>query len=53
MKRIVLLMIIMVSAVLSFAQAVPQAVNFSATIRDADSVLLVNTTVTVKISFIV
>lgn len=52
MKRIVLLMIIITSAVASFAQAVPQAVNFSAIVRDTDSVLLVNTPVTVKISFI-
>ena len=52
MRRIVLLMIKMIVAVASFAQVVPQTVNFSAIISDADSVPLVNTPVTVKISFI-
>ncbi len=52
MRKIVLLMIIITVAVASFAQLVPQTVNFSAIVRDADSVLLVNTPVTVKISFI-
>ena len=52
MKRIVLLIIIMTVAVASFAQVVPQTVNFSAIVRDSDSVPLVNTPVTVKISFI-
>ena len=53
MKRIVLLIIIMTVAVASFAQVVPQTVNFTATIRDADSVLLVNSPVSIKVSFIV
>ena len=52
MKRIVLIIVIITVAVASFAQLVPQTVNFSAIVRDADSILLVNTPVTVKISFI-
>ncbi|MBO7481664.1 MAG: hypothetical protein J6T63_06110 [Bacteroidales bacterium] len=52
MKRIVLLIIIMTVAVVSYAQLIPQTVNFSAIVRDADSLLLVNTPVTVKISII-
>ena len=53
MKRIVLIIIIITVAVVSFAQSVPQTVNFTATIRDADSVLLVNSPVSIKVSFIV
>ena len=53
MRKIVLLMIIITVAVASFAQSVPQTVNFTATIRDADSVLLVNSPVSIKVSFIV
>ena len=45
MNRIVLLIIIIAVAVASFAQTVPQTVNFSAIIRDADNVLLANTPV--------
>ena len=53
MRKIVLLMIIITVAVASFAQSVPQTMNFTATIRDADSVLLVNSPVSIKVSFIV
>ena len=53
MRKIVLLMIIITVAVASFAQSVPQTVNFTATIREADSVLLVNSPVSIKVSFIV
>lgn len=42
----------MTVAVVSYAQLIPQTVNFSAIVRDADSLLLVNTPVTVKISII-
>lgn len=52
MNRIVLLMIIIAVAVSSFAQNIPQTVNFSAIIRDTDNALLVNTPVNVKISIL-
>lgn len=52
MKRILLLMIMIAVAFASYAQSVPQTVNFSAVIRDADSVPLVNTPVNVKVSFL-
>lgn len=52
MKRIVSLIIIMTVAIVSYAQLVPQTVNFSAIVSGADNVPLVNTPVTVKISFI-
>ena len=52
MKRILLLIIMIAVAFASYAQRVPQTVNFSAVIRGADSVPLVNTPVNVRVSFL-
>lgn len=51
MKRIAIILIAMLLSVAMFAQGVPQTVNFSATVRDANNQLLVNTQVNVRLTF--
>lgn len=52
MKRFGLIIIVIEFTVVSFAQTVPQTVNFTAIIRGADSLPLVNTPVNVRVSFV-
>ena len=51
MKRIVIILIAMLLSAAMFAQGVPQTVNFSATVRDANNQLLANTPVNVRLTF--
>ncbi|MBO7134901.1 MAG: hypothetical protein J6W06_12190, partial [Bacteroidales bacterium] len=51
MKRIITITISLLLAAATFAQSVPQTVNFSATVRDADNELLANTPVNVRLTF--
>jgi len=51
MKNILTIIIAMLLAVATFAQSVPQTVNFSATVRDANNELLANIPVNVKLTF--
>ena len=51
MKRIAIILIAMLLSVAMFAQGVPQTVNFSATVRDANNQLLANTQVNVRLTF--
>lgn len=51
MKRFITITISLLLAAATFAQSVPQTVNFSATVRDANNVLLANTPVNVRLTF--
>ena len=51
MNRIITITISLLLAAATFAQSVPQTVNFSATVRDANNELLANTPVNVRLTF--
>jgi len=50
MKKFISIIIAILLGVAAFAQSVPQTVNFSATVRDADNQLLANSPITVRLT---
>ncbi len=51
MNRLISIIIAILLSAAAFAQSVPQTVNFSATVRDANNELLANTAVNVRLTF--